>query len=136
MRDRQPRRPGRPADHDRAARRDQVAGAADVQADLRRHRQARVPVPGNRAQACPPKTCVEVSCLSFTETRLSMQGLCITMPLLVERAWPEWRTYFVERVLVAHAHKINAWTLVQTEAKATAVVITPPTDPLLTFNGW
>lgn len=54
------------------------------------------------------KTCYEVTCPTWTETRLDVVGFCITSPVLTQAAFPE----LVNRVLqigaVAHAHKVNA----------------------------
>lgn len=55
-----------------------------------------------------PKPCCEVPCPDFDELRLDAVGVCVTTPILTQRAYPELVKYFIAQSLAAHAHKINA----------------------------
>ncbi len=72
----------------------------------------------------PEKTCVEIECPPFEEVRLNAIGLCVRAPLLTQAAYPELVRRWIEGVLVAHQHKIDAWLLAQIDAGSDAISVT------------
>ncbi len=60
----------------------------------------------------PEKTCVEIECPDFEEVRLDAVGLCVRLPLLTQAAYPELTRRWMEGILIAHQHKVDA-TLIQ-----------------------
>lgn len=54
------------------------------------------------------KPCVTVDCPTITEKRLSVEGVCIKVPILTNAGWPEYVRYFVDETLNAHLHWMNA----------------------------
>lgn len=50
------------------------------------------------------KPCVDITCPPFTDVRLGVTGLCITVPILTEAAYPELVQRYVSGLQVAHAH--------------------------------
>jgi len=76
------------------------------------------------------KTCCEVDCPDFEEVRLDAVGYCVKVPILTESAYPELTRRFTEGALVAHAHKVNAWTIGQINTAAGAGVSAAADQPL------
>jgi hypothetical protein len=76
------------------------------------------------------KTCCEVDCPPFEEIRLDAVGYCVKVPILTEVGYPELVRRFTEGALVAHAHKVNAWTIQQIYTAAGAGVTVPADQPL------
>lgn len=70
------------------------------------------------------KTCVTVSCPTFAEVRLDVEGVCIKLDILGEVGYPENVANFVSGTLIAHEHWINADKIarVQTAAGAARVI--------------
>lgn len=67
------------------------------------------------------KTCTEVPCPSFLETRLGVVYSCITSPLLTATAYPELVADFISRAQKVQAHKVNASVIASMVAAATPV---------------
>jgi hypothetical protein len=59
------------------------------------------------AAGSPAKTCLEIPCPEFTDTRLGVTGLCLTGNILANRGYPEFTATFVRGALAASAHQIN-----------------------------
>jgi hypothetical protein len=76
------------------------------------------------------KTCCEVTCPEFDEVRLDAVGMCVKVPILTNAAYPELVRRYIEGALVAHAHKVNAWTISQMNTAAGAGVTVGGTDPI------
>ena len=85
-----------------------------------------------QAIAGTAKPCWEISCPTMDEVRLDVDGLCITAPILTDRAWPENTRYLIAQSLAAHAHKLNAFKIAAAVAKAGAAVefAAPVVDPV------
>lgn len=75
------------------------------------------------------KVCCEVTCPDFEEVRLDAVGMCVKVPILTNAAYPELVRRYIEGALVAHAHKVNAWTISQINTAAGAGV-TVASQPL------
>lgn len=58
-----------------------------------------------QAEAGATKDCVEIDCPAFSEVRLDVTGLCVTVPILTNAAFPELVQRYTEGLLVAHQHK-------------------------------
>lgn len=69
------------------------------------------------------KPCIDVTCPSFTEVRMNAIGLCITAPILTNRAYPELIDNYVAQALAAHAHRVNAFKLARMVALSEANAI-------------
>lgn len=54
------------------------------------------------------KTCYEVDCPPFEETRLDAVYTCIKVPLLQNAAYPELTQNVLARAMIAHQHKVSA----------------------------
>lgn len=54
------------------------------------------------------KPCVTVECPDFDEERLDAVGLCVRLPLLTQAAYPELTRRWLEGILVAHQHIVDA----------------------------
>jgi hypothetical protein len=80
------------------------------------------------AAGSPVKNCVQVFCPSFTDDRLGVTGICITSPILQNRAYPESVDTFIRGAMVVHAHQINALQIAAMVAGSTAVTLAA-TDP-------
>jgi len=65
------------------------------------------------------KTCARVPCPSFSEVRLSCDGLCLTVGNLTEDAYPELIANHTRLLFAAHAHKMNAKRITQLIAYST-----------------
>lgn len=74
-----------------------------------------------QAQANTEKTCYEIPCGEFEETRLDAVGICLTSGILQDKAWPELTKKYVEEALRLHQHKLNARTIGKIVAGSTAV---------------
>jgi len=73
--------------------------------------------------AATPKTCIEIDCPPFTETRLDVNPLCITGNLLTQAGYPEYVERFIREAIAANEHKINLNILTRMVAASTAVTI-------------
>lgn len=74
-----------------------------------------------QAQANTEKTCYEIPCGEFEETRLDAVGICLTSGILQDKAWPELTKKYVEEALRLHQHKLNARTIGKIVAGSTDV---------------
>lgn len=59
----------------------------------------------------PTKPCVEIPCPDMDELRPEAIGLCITAGILQRRGWPELIAKFVGEAMLAHQHKLSAWSV-------------------------
>jgi len=76
------------------------------------------------AAGSPTKTCLEIPCPSFVDTRLGVTGLCLTGNILANRGYPEFTATFVRGALAASAHQINREQIADVVAGSTAVNLT------------
>ena len=74
------------------------------------------------------KPCMEIPCPAFTDTRLEVEGVCITGSILQRRGYPELVQRFIRGALVAHMHRLNAFVIAQMVAGSTVVDLNPPID--------
>lgn len=72
-----------------------------------------------QVQAATSKPCMVISCPSFTEKRLEVEGVCITGAFLQDRGYPEMVARFVRGALKAHARKMNIFKINQLVAGST-----------------
>jgi hypothetical protein len=70
------------------------------------------------------KTCIEITCPTFTDVRLGVTGICLTGNILTARAYPEAVETFTRAALVALAHKINFEVIADMVAGSDAVNLT------------
>lgn len=70
------------------------------------------------------KTCLEIPCPSFVDTRLGVTGLCLTGNILAIRGYPEFTAAFTRGALAASAHQINREQIADVVAASTAVNLT------------
>ena len=70
------------------------------------------------------KTCLEIPCPSFTDTRLGVTGLCLTGNILAIRGYPEYTATFTRGAMAASAHQINREQIADVVAGSTAVDLT------------
>jgi len=70
------------------------------------------------------KTCLEIPCPSFTDTRLGVTGLCLTGNILSIRGYPEFTAAFTKGALAASAHQINREQIEDMIADSVAVDLT------------
>jgi hypothetical protein len=70
------------------------------------------------------KTCLEIPCPSFVDTRLGVTGLCLTGNILAIRGYPEFTATFTRGALAASAHQINREQIADVVAGSTAVSLT------------
>lgn len=70
------------------------------------------------------KTCLEIPCPDFVDTRLGVTGLCLTGNLLAIRGYPEFTATFTRGALAASAHQINREQIADVVAGSTAVTLT------------
>jgi hypothetical protein len=54
-----------------------------------------------------PKTCYEVPCTTFVDTRLGVTGVCIKASLLMQAGYPELVQRYISGSIIAQAHKVN-----------------------------
>jgi hypothetical protein len=69
------------------------------------------------------KTCLEIDCPSFVDTRLGVTGLCLTGNILAIRGYPEYTATFTRGALAASAHQINREQIADVVADSTAVTL-------------
>lgn len=67
------------------------------------------------------KTCLEIPCPDFVDTRLGVTGLCLTGNILANRGYPEFTATFVRGALAASAHQINREQIADVVSGSTAV---------------
>lgn len=70
------------------------------------------------------KTCLEIPCPSFVDTRLGVTGLCLTGNILAIRGYPEFTATFTRGALAASAHQVNREQIADVVADSTAVTLT------------
>jgi hypothetical protein len=70
------------------------------------------------------KTCLEIPCPSFVDTRLGVTGICLTGNILSIRGYPEYTAAFTKGALAASAHQINREQIGDMIADSTAVDLT------------
>jgi hypothetical protein len=70
------------------------------------------------------KTCLEIPCPDFIDTRLGVTGLCLTGNILAIRGYPEFTATFTRGALAASAHQINREQIADVVAGSTAVTLT------------
>lgn len=75
--------------------------------------------------AATPKTCMVVSCPTFTDVRLEVEGVCITGAILQSRGYPEMVARFVRGAMAVHNHKLNQFVIAQLVAGSTSVDLSP-----------
>lgn len=76
----------------------------------------------------PEKPCFVIPCPDFDEVRLQAQGICVTAGNLTDRAYPELTNRYVDLVMTAHAHRMNALTVAKVVAASTDVTPTADAD--------
>jgi hypothetical protein len=67
------------------------------------------------------KTCLEIPCPEFVDTRLGVTGLCLTGNILSIRGYPEFTATFTRGALAAHAHQVNREQIADVVSASTAV---------------
>ena len=67
------------------------------------------------------KTCLEIPCPSFIDTRLGVTGLCLTGNILSIRGYPEFTATFTRGAIAASAHQVNREQIADVVAASTAV---------------
>jgi hypothetical protein len=70
------------------------------------------------------KSCLEIPCPSFVDTRLGVTGLCLTGNILSIRGYPEYTAAFARGALAASAHQINREQISAMIADSVAVDLT------------
>lgn len=70
------------------------------------------------------KTCLEIPCPDFVDTRLGVTGLCLTGNILAIRGYPEFTATFTRGALAASAHQINREQIADVVAGSTAINLT------------
>jgi len=70
------------------------------------------------------KTCLEIPCPDFVDTRLGVTGLCLTGNILAIRGYPEFTATFTRGALAASAHQINREQISDVVTGSTAVTLT------------
>lgn len=70
------------------------------------------------------KTCLEIPCPAFEDTRLGVTGLCLTGNILSIRGYPEFTEAFTRGAMAASAHQVNALQIAAMVAGSTAVTLT------------
>ncbi len=69
------------------------------------------------------KTCLEIPCPDFVDTRLGVTGLCLTGNILAIRGYPEFTATFTRGALAAHAHQVNREQIADVVSGSTAVTL-------------
>jgi hypothetical protein len=67
------------------------------------------------------KTCLEIPCPDFVDTRLGVTGLCLTGNILSIRGYPEFTATFTRGAMAASAHQINREQIAAVVTGSTAV---------------
>jgi hypothetical protein len=70
------------------------------------------------------KTCLEIPCPSFVDTRLGVTGLCLTGNILSIRGYPEFTATFTRGAMAASAHQVNRQQVAAVVTGSTAVNLT------------
>jgi hypothetical protein len=70
------------------------------------------------------KTCLEIPCPSFVDTRLGVTGVCLTGNILSIRGYPEFTAAFTKGSMAASAHQVNREQIAAIIADSTAVNLT------------
>lgn len=70
------------------------------------------------------KSCLEIPCPDFVDTRLGVTGLCLTGNILSIRGYPEYTEAFTRGALAVSQHQINALQIAAVVAGSTAVTLT------------
>lgn len=81
------------------------------------------------------KPCMDIPCPVWNECRLDVDGICIKAGILQQRAFMESVDDWMNRLLVAHAHKINGWVLNKMVQLSTLVDIPAPVFHAADANG-
>lgn len=76
-----------------------------------------------QVEAGTVKTCLEINCPTFIDTRLGVTGLCLTGNILAIRGYPEYTATFTRGALAASAHQINREQIADVVADSTAVTL-------------
>lgn len=82
------------------------------------------------AVPAPVKPCVEVPCTDFDEITKNATGICITVGLLQEKAWPELVAKYLAEVMKAHQHDLHMRTIAAMIAASGAPVVVPATTTI------
>lgn len=69
------------------------------------------------------KTCLEIPCPDFVDTRLGVTGLCLTGNILSIRGYPEFTATFTRGAVAASAHQVNREQIAAVVAGSTAVTL-------------
>jgi hypothetical protein len=69
------------------------------------------------------KTCLEIPCPEFVDTRLGVTGLCLTGNILAIRGYPEFTATFTRGAIAASAHQVNREQIADVVAGSTAVTL-------------
>lgn len=70
----------------------------------------------------PTKPCIRVPCATTTERRLECYGICVTAGNLTDSAWPEATANFIQLVMSAHFHAMNAQIIATMASLSTAAI--------------
>ncbi len=70
------------------------------------------------------KSCLEIPCPSFVDTRLGVTGLCLTGNILSIRGYPEFTATFARGAMAASAHQVNRQQIAAVVTGSTAVNLT------------
>jgi hypothetical protein len=70
------------------------------------------------------KTCLEIPCPDFTDTRLGVTGVCLTGNILSIRGYPEFTAAFTKGAMAASAHQVNREQIAAIVTGSTAVNLT------------
>ena len=70
------------------------------------------------------KSCLEIPCPSFVDTRLGVTGLCLTGNILSIRGYPEFTATFTRGAMAASAHQVNREQIADVVTGSTAVNLT------------
>ena len=73
------------------------------------------------------KPCFHIPCVTFDETRLELEGLCVTAGNLTDRAYPELIRRYMSLVLTAHLHRMNSQKITKMLALVDDTVVFPDT---------
>jgi hypothetical protein len=69
------------------------------------------------------KTCLEIPCPDFVDTRLGVTGLCLTGNILAIRGYPEFTATFTRGAIAASAHQVNREQIADVVSGSTAVTL-------------
>lgn len=70
------------------------------------------------------KTCLEIPCPDFVDTRLGVTGVCLTGNILSIRGYPEFTAAFTRGAMAVSAHQVNREQIAAVVAGSTAVNLT------------